>query len=273
MTVTTDSWLDFLKSHVGDTERPPGSNCCIICEEYNKTFNLGVRCYAWCCATQDLATKAAFGDFLLRTAAVGQAMINAKRGLRGLLWIPRSAVEAGEDIRVGDLCCWDYGLHGHWDDMHIDAVVNPYTNRRFLTIDGNRQNRCDYFWNTLGPPTMGFIRLPFDTHGLGPTPPPVEEDDMWSEAEKDKLWNILDAHGKAISDIQNGTVGDTGIHPIVEQIRGALQPEGKLDQPLAASTIDVQLKQIRRAERKVASAAGVTDATVPVDGNMLEAKV
>lgn len=273
MIVTTDTWLAFLESHVGDTEHPPGSNCCIICDEYNQTHNLGVKCYAWCCATQDLATKAAFGDFLLQTAAVGQAMNNAKQGLRGLLWIPRSAVVAGEDLRVGDLCCWDYGRHGNWNDMHIDAVVNPYTNSRFQTIDGNRQNRCDYFWNTLNDQTMGFIRLPFDNHGLGSNPPPAEEDDMWSEAEKDKLWKTLDAHGAAIADIQNGTVGESGILPIVKQVRGALQPEDKLDKPLAPSTIDNQLKQIRRSERKVASAVGVTDATKPVDGNMLEAKV
>jgi hypothetical protein len=120
---------------------------------------------------------------------------------------------------------------------------------------------------------MGFIRLPFDNHGLGSNPPPQEEDDMWSEAEKEKLWNTLDAHGAAISKIENGTVGDTGILPIVEQVRGALQPEDALDKPLAKSTIDNQLKQIRRAERKVASAAGVTDQTVPVDGKMLEEKV
>lgn len=252
MTKQTDVWLAWLRSHVGDTESPPGSNCCPICREYG---NLGVNCYAWCCATQDLALEHTFGTRLLGTASVGMAKSRAQQGINGLLWIPRVAIENGEDLRVGDLCCWDYGGHGNWNDFHIGGIVNPYTNKRFQSIDGNRQNRCDYFWNTLNSSLMGVIRPPFTDTGLG-APPSQGEDDM-SAAGEAQILKMLEAQGEAIARLEDHVYGSQGIEPIVTQIRGGLLPQDATDKPLGVSSVDNQLKEIRRNVRKTAAAAGV----------------
>lgn len=193
---STDPWVEFLRGYVGEVEHPDGSNCCRVCDEYGSLG--GVTCYAWCCALQDLATRAVFGQRLLQTAAVGQAVAYAKAGVRGLLWVPREEVSSGQTpIRVGDLPCYDYGGRGNWNDMHIEGVVNPSTQVRFQTIGGNRRNRCDYWWNSLNNTVMGFIRLPFEQVGLGAQPTP-EEVQLATVAE------LIQEMHNAIFDEQNG---------------------------------------------------------------------
>jgi hypothetical protein len=118
----------------------------------------------------------------------------------------------------------------------------------------------------------GFVYLPYDNNPSTPVDP-GDDDDMWTDAEKKIVLDGLKAQGEAIARLEDHVYGDSGVEPIVKQIRSALQPSDAQDKPLSAATIDNQLKQIRRAERKVAAAAGVTPATKPVDGNMLEAKV
>jgi hypothetical protein len=176
---TTDVWQAALESHVGETEDPVHSNCCPVCHEYGPIGSS--TCYAWCCATQDLALEAAFGERLLKTAAVGQAMQNAIDGLRGLSWVPLEDVQSGATpITTGDLPCFDWGGQRNWNDMHIEGVVNPYTQLRFQDIGGNVQDACDYHWRSLNSSVMGFIRPPFDliVPVPPPAPPPVQEDTM-----------------------------------------------------------------------------------------------
>lgn len=174
---STDPWLNFLLSHIGDVEDPSGSNCCPICHAYGPIGSS--TCYAWCCATQDLALEAAFGDRLLNTAGVKIARGRAQLGVNGLRWLPRADVLSGaEELRVGDLPCYDYKGNDNANDMHIEGVVNPYLTTRFETIGGNVQNRCDRWWRSLNSSVMGFIRPPFDVAGIGPVPNPhTEEED------------------------------------------------------------------------------------------------
>lgn len=168
---TTDEWLWVLSSRVGEAEDPPGSNCCPVCRAYGPIG--GVRCYAWCCATQDLVLEAVFGTRLLGTASVGFAAQRARNGENFLEWIP-----ADGEIRVGDLHCIDFSGRGDWSRFHIGGVINPGTQDRFETIEGNLGNRCQRLWRDRRY-VFGFIRPPFSTVGLGippaaplPEPPP-----------------------------------------------------------------------------------------------------
>jgi hypothetical protein len=174
---STDTWLAALEAHIGETEDPPGSNCCPVCRAYGPIGS--TRCYSWCCALQDLALEATFGERLLQTAAVGQAMGNAIDGVRGLAWVPLADVVSGANpIRLGDLPCYDWGGRRSWADMHIEGVVNPYTQTRMQTIGGNVANRCDWQWRSVNRTVMGFIRPPFDLvvpSTVPPQPAPPQE--------------------------------------------------------------------------------------------------
>lgn len=244
----TTGWVQFLEGYVGEVEHPAGSNCCRVCDEYG---NLGVNCYAWCCALQDLACEHVFGKRLLHTAAVGQAKANAIAGLNGLSWIPRSEVASGATpIRVGDVVCYDYGGRGNWNDFHTEGVVNPYTQVRFQTIGGNRQNRCDYWWNSLNNAVMGFIRLPFETVGLGPI---THEEDELAKYE-DLLLSMqqqLNAQGEQLTAVATELTRQA---PIVRGDGDEATPDNLHD---LVVSLDTQIKEVRRNVRVGVKRLGV----------------
>lgn len=167
----TDEWLWVLSSRVDEAEEPPGSNCCPVCRAYGPIGS--ARCYAWCCATQDLVLEAVFGTRLLGTASVGLAAQRARAGGNFLEWLDRDA-----EVRVGDLYCIDFGGRGNWSQFHIGGVINPGTQDRVEGIEGNLGNRCQRLWRDRRY-WLGLIRPPFTTVGLAvppsaplPEPPP-----------------------------------------------------------------------------------------------------
>lgn len=162
MPTDTDTWLWVLSARVGEAESPAGSNCCPVCRDYGPIG--GARCYAWCCATQDLALEGTFGARLLGTASVGLAEQHARAGLNDLQLLPRDA-----EVQVGDLYCIDFGGRGDWSRFHIGAVINPATQDRVEGIEGNLGNRCQrlwrdrYYWRSI-------IRPPFTNISVGVPP-------------------------------------------------------------------------------------------------------
>lgn len=98
----------------------------------------------------------------------------------------------------------------------------------------------------------------------------VKEDDMgWTE-DRDAVLAALKAQGEALARLEDSVHGGSGVLPLAKQTRDALLPADATDKPLGVSSVDNQLKALRRAERRIASAVGVTSATKPVDGKMLE---
>jgi hypothetical protein len=182
---TTDPWVAWLESKVGIVERPPGSNHTPIGVEY------GWDGVAWCAETQSLATLHAFGDWILHTAGVADAIARAKNRENGMEFL-----DAQADVQVGDLACFDFGKpRGNPAHFHISGIVNPGTQAKFETIGGNEGDAVRRQWRDRTY-VQCFIRLPFAQVGLAPAPPPQQEDvmvfiaqfaDPWSD---NKLWFV-----------------------------------------------------------------------------------
>lgn len=253
--------VSVISGILGTKEDPPKSNHNFITEWYADISGLdwARRGNPWCAMTITWVLHMIGMNWFVY-AYCPYIERDARKGVNGMSW--------GHEPRVGSPVLYD--LDGSNMATHVGMVTKVFSDGTFETIEGNWRDAVTKLVRDMKY-VRGFVYLPYDNN---PAPvDPGDDDDMWTDEEKKKVFDILEAHGKAISDIQNGTVGETGIKPIVEQIRGALQPAEGLDKPLASSTIDNQLKQVRRALRKIARAAGVTPSTVPVDGNELEKKV
>jgi hypothetical protein len=255
--ITKEDVVGVINGIIGTKEDPAGSNHNFITEWYADTSgqDWARRSNPWCAMTITwVLHKVGMTWFVYAYCPYIER--DARAGVNGMSW--------GREPRVGSPVLYD--LNGSNMATHVGMVTEVHPDGTFSTVEGN--------WRDAVTPLVrdmkyvrGFVYLPYDNSA----PSDQGDDDMWTEEEKKTVLNALKAHGEAIERLETAVRGDSGILPIVEQVRGALQPANKLDQPLAASTIDTQLKQIRRAERRVASAAGVTEATVPVNGNMLEA--
>lgn len=156
----TDLWVSYLQELVDEPvyESPPGSNRTRLGNEY------GWNGVAWCAITQSLAALHTFGHRVLWTAGVADAMGRAQRGENGMTWIG-----PGDEIRVGDLPCYDFKFRRNPVDMHIGGVINPGTQAKFEAIEGNWGNRVSRLWRDRHY-VMGFIRMPFQSSGLGLIP-------------------------------------------------------------------------------------------------------
>lgn len=167
----TDQWLAWLQSKLGVHEIPNGSNLTPIGEEF------GWNGVAWCCETQSLAALYTFGRRVLWTAGVADGWARARNGENGMKALP-----ANTTIQVGDLPCYDFKGHGRPADMHIGGVVNPGTQDRFETIEGNLGNRVQRLWRDRTY-VYGFIRLPFASVGLGASPRRSEDVNYFMQEE------------------------------------------------------------------------------------------
>lgn len=85
----------------------------------------------------------------------------------------------------------------------------------------------------------------------------VKEDDMGWMEDREEVLAALKAQGEALGRLEDSVRGDTGILPLVQQTRDGLLPAKEADKPLGKSSIDNQIKMIRRGLRKLAAAAGV----------------
>jgi hypothetical protein len=246
---STDDWLAWLQSCQGIVEDPAHSNMTPLGAEY------GWNGVAWCCITQSLGTLHTWGNYVLHTAGVADARARAENGENGMLWLPNDA-----EIRVGDLPCFGWNGPGTTDpnEMHIGGVINPGTQDKFQTAEGNLADRFQYgVWRDRTY-VMGFIRLPFDTVGLGSTP--TQEDDMFSPDDQALLQDIRNLLGEVatqLGDIQQ-TQGDLAAR--VMRLEAALAKDG--DSEVAPHAVDNQLRYIRRADRRIAGALNLDPAHV-----------
>jgi hypothetical protein len=106
---------------------------------------------SWCCEGCSVAAKQS-GTPCFWTAAVAQAIADAKAGRHGLTWVPRNGV-----IRKGDFSTFDWGGHGNSSDFHISVVKDPGTQTKFRTLGCNENDAVTDQWRDRTF-VQGFIR-------------------------------------------------------------------------------------------------------------------
>lgn len=253
--------VSVISGILGTKEDPAKSNHNFITEWYADTSGLDWprRGNPWCAMTITWVLHMLGMNWFVY-AYCPYIERDARKGVNGMSW--------GHEPRVGSPVLYD--LDGSNMATHVGMVTKVFSDGTFETIEGNWRDAVIKLVRDMKY-VRGFVYLPYDNN---PTPPvDPGDDDMWSDEEKKEVLDAIRAFGPAISRLEDHVYGDSGVEPIVKQIRSSLQPEDAVDKPLASSTIDNQLKQIRRALRKIARGAGVTPSTVPVDGNELEKKV
>jgi hypothetical protein len=153
-------YLAKLAYWVGITEAPAGSNRTPIGESF------GWQGVPWCAETVSEALRQS-GSPWLREASVLMCRRRAEAGANGMVWVPRDG-----HIEAGMAVLFDWNGNGNPNDFHIGTVVDPGTQARFATIEGNYQDSVARVWRDRTY-VQGFIRFPFPQPAPQPQPDPT----------------------------------------------------------------------------------------------------
>lgn len=153
---TAQQYLNVLRSFIGITESPLGSNRSQIGVWY------GWNGVPWCAETVSVAAKRVGVNWW--SASTDQMEAWARAGRNGARWLPSGSIP-----RPGDIAVWDWKRDGTAN--HVSTVEVAHADGRITTIGGNESNRVQRAVRSRSG-LRGFIRLPF-TAVLSPTPVPA----------------------------------------------------------------------------------------------------
>lgn len=241
--IVKEDAVSVISGIVGTKEDPAKSNHNFITEWYANTSGLewARSGNPWCAMTiswvlQHIGMKwflYAYCPYLER---------DARKGLNGMSW--------DKEPRVGSPVLYD--LEGSNMATHVGMVTEVHDDGTFSTVEGN--------WRDAVTPLVrdmkyvrGFVYLPYDASASNDQ----GDDDVWTEDEKKALLAAVAAHGEALGRLEDSVRGGSGVLPIVEQVRDGLLPAKEADKPLGKSSIDNQIKMLRRGLRKVAGALNI----------------
>lgn len=146
-TPTAQQFLSALRTYLGVTESPLGSNRTRVGVEF------GWNGVPWCAETISVALQRAGWARTFWSASTDQWEARARAGYRNSKWISRDVKP-----RPGDLCIWDWKHDGTAN--HISAVETVRTDGMLVTIGGNESSRCQRAVRSKYG-LRGYIRLPF----------------------------------------------------------------------------------------------------------------
>lgn len=186
-TPTAQQFLTALRSYIGITESPLGSNRTVLGEQF------GWNGVAWCGITQSCALRKAGWGETFWSASTDQWESRARAGYRNSRWLPASTTP-----RPGDLCIWDW--IGDGTANHISAVETVRADGMLVTIGGNESNRVQRAVRSKRG-LRGFIRLPFRVATTAPRPPAPSQFGTWPTQTKPTIKR--GAHGPVVGYLQS----------------------------------------------------------------------
>jgi hypothetical protein len=145
-TPTAQQYLSVLRTYLGVTESPLGSNRTRVGVEY------GWNGVPWCAQTVSVALRRS-GLTNWWSASTDQMEAWARAGRNGARWISRLSTP-----RPGDIAVWDWKRDGTAN--HVSTIESVRADGMLITIGGNESNRCQRAVRSKSG-LRGYIRLPF----------------------------------------------------------------------------------------------------------------